>query len=381
MDRRTKIWIGLLLLISLGLAAWWLNLGAPKHRAAALKTETPVKMDIINKKVISGSLVPCKEAALKSQMAGVVDKLYVAIGDQIKAGAPVARIKALPKSRDVEGAKKALKIAQIALEEAQAKYKRSKRLFEKKMLSSEQYAQYVKVWKTARAEAAYAQKHLDLVRQGHTAGGKESTNIVRATISGLVSELPCKEGSAVMEQSTFNEGSTVATISDMSIVLFQGNVGEMEVAYLYPGMQFDAALNAVQGKKFPVTLTRVAPKPVTSKEDKWASTQGKSVKFAIEGEVQLKKEDRAIIRAGYTATADVVLEKAVDVLAIREQWLHTEASPGEEALENDTAFVWVYENKQKVKKPVQLGVSNGIYVEVKAGLTENDQVITVDDSY
>ncbi|MEL7065662.1 MAG: efflux RND transporter periplasmic adaptor subunit, partial [Bacteroidota bacterium] len=309
---------------------------------------------------------------------GVVDKLYVAIGDQIKAGAPVARIKALPKSRDVEGAKKALKIAQIALEEAQAKYERSKRLFEKKMLSPEQYAQYVKVWKTARAEAAYAQKHLDLVRQGHTAGGKESTNIVRATISGLVSELPCKEGSAVMEQSTFNEGSTVATISDMSIVLFQGNVGEMEVAYLYPGMQFDAALNAIQGKKFPVTLTRVAPKPVA---DSWASTQGKSVKFAIEGEVQLKKEDRAIIRAGYTATADVVLEKAVDVLAIREQWLHTEASPGEEALENDTAFVWVYENKQKMKKPVQLGVSNGIYVEVKAGLTENDQVITVDDSY
>ena len=122
MDRRTKIWIGLLLLISLGLAAWWLNLGAPKHRAAALKTETPIKMDIINKKVIAGSLVPCKEAALKSPMAGVVDKLYVAIGDQIKAGAPVARIKALPKSSEEEGARKAIKVDLIAQEEDKANH-------------------------------------------------------------------------------------------------------------------------------------------------------------------------------------------------------------------------------------------------------------------
>ncbi len=376
MHRSVKIFIGALLLgSSIGIAIWLLNLSEKKQLAAATKTEKPVSMDIINKRVISGNLVPHKEIALKAQMAGIVDKLYVAVGDKVAKGTPIARIKALPRSGDIEAAEKALRISQLALGAAKARYQRNKQLFEKKMLSLERYEDYVKTWKIAHEEAAYAQKHLDIVRKGQTTGAQVNSNIVKAIIAGIVLELPLQEGSVVMEQSSFNEGSTIANIADMRTVLFQGKVGEMDVGYLSEGMTFEISLNAIKGKKFQTTLTKLAPKAIESRGEE-------SIKFAIEGKVQLKKEDIVAIRAGYTAMADIILEKATDVLAIKEKCLHVEDPStqahmleGEEARKDNTTFVWVYENNQKVKKSVKLGISDGIYVEVKEGLTENDQVI------
>ena len=377
MRRSTKILLGSLLLGGImGLAVWFLNASKKKRLAAAIKTEAPVKMDIINKRVISGSLVPHKEVELKTQIAGILDKLYVAVGDTVTQGTVIARIKVLPKSSDVVSAKKMLQIAQIALEEAEAKYQRSKQLFEQKMLAPEQYGSHLKAWKIAREEAAYAQKHLDFVLKGHIAGAQGASKMITSTIGGIVSELPCKEGSVVMEHSTPKEGSTIATVSDMSAVLFQGKVGEMDVAYLRKGMAFEVSLTAIHGKKFPTILTKVAPKAIKAEKNE-------SIKFAIEGIVQLEQEDKPTIRAGYTAMADIVLEQAVDVLAIKEKCLHkaeTSTQAPKTQAENGF-FVWVYENNQQVKKPVRLGVSNGIYVEVKEGLTANDQVIVKDDSH
>ena len=381
MRRSTKILLGSLLLGGImGLAVWFLNASKKKRLAAAIKTEAPVKMDIINKRVISGSLVPHKEVELKTQIAGILDQLYVAVGDTVTQGTVIARIKALPKSSDVVSAKKTLQIAQITLEEAAAKYQRSKQLFAQKMLAPEQYGIDLKAWKIAHEEAAYAQKHLDFVLKGHIAGAQGASNMITSTLGGIVSELPCKEGSVVMEHSTPNEGSTIATVADMSTMLFQGKVGEMEVAYLHKGMAFEVSLTAIQGKKFPTILTKVAPKAIKAE-------QNESIKFAIEGIVQLEQEDKPTIRAGYTALADIVLEQALDVLAIKEKCLHkaetsTQAPKTQAAAQAENGcFVWVYENNQQVKKPVRLGVSNGIYVEVKEGLTANDQVIVKDDSH
>ena len=381
MKRSTKILIGSLLVVSIiGITMWARHASQSKQSSGGMKTEAPVKMDIIKKRVIAGSLVPHKEVALKTKIGGTLDKLYVAVGDEVTQGTVIARIKAAPTSSDVISAKKDLQLAQIVLEAATAKYQRNKQLFEKKMLSPAQYETHVKAWKIAREEAAYAQKKLDFVRKGHIEGVKGASNIITATMSGTVAELPCKEGSIVMEQTTHHEGSTLATIADMRVMLFQGSVGEMDVAHLSKGLEFDISLNAIKGKKFSTTLTKVAPKAIKAE-------QNESIKFAIEGIVKLTQEDKPIIRAGYTAMADIVLEQAINVLAIKERCLPKNEAPSqspktqEDAQEANTSFVWVYENNQKVKKPVKLGISNGIYVEVKEGLTESDQVIVEDDSH
>ena len=382
MKRRIKIRISSLLIGSIIIVTIWSSHASKnKQGSGGMKTEAPVKMNIINKRVIEGSLVPHKEVEIKTQLAGILDKLYVAVGDQVTPGTVIARIKALPKSDEVVRAQKTLHLAQLDLEEAAAKYQRSKQLFEKKMLSPEKYEDQVRAWKKARKQATHAQNELDFVLKGHIAGTKGASNLITSTIDGIIAELPCKEGSVVRELSTYNEGSTIATIADMRTILFEGKVGEMEVAYLRKGMEFEVSLNAIKGKKFTTTLAKVAPKATKTEKEE-------SIKFAIEGTVKIDPTDQASIRAGYTAMADIVLEQATDVLAIKEKCLHQETSsePSPSTQEGvqkkePGVFVWVYENGQKVKKSIQLGVSDGIYVEVKEGLTENDQVIVEDDSH
>jgi len=345
-----------------------------------IKTEVPVSMDIINKRVISGTLVPCKEVKLKTEIAGIIDKLYVSIGDTVAPGTSVARIKVLPKFSTIEAAKKHLHVAQIVQKEAAAKYQRSKQLFQQNMLSQEQYDAAIKDWALACAEVDHMKKDLNFTLRGHIDGTQGASNIVKSTIAGVVSELPREEGSPITERSNLREGSTIATISDMSSMLFRGQVGEMDVVQLRPGMQFEVSLLAFEGKKFPTTLTKIAPKAIES-------DRNSSIKFEIEGTVQIAKEKKANIRAGYTAIADIILEQAIHVLAIQEKYVHsvdadTQASTTlEKVQEANNCFVWVYENKQKVKKPVELGISDGIYVEIKKGLTAGDQVIIADDSY
>ena len=149
----------------------------------------------------------------------------------------------------------------------------------------------------------------------------------------------------------------------------------MEVVHLSKGMQFEVSLNALKDKKFTTTLTQVAPKAQENKEHK----ENQSIKFDIEGKLAIKPADKGSIRVGYTAMAVIVLEQANDVLAIPEKCLRP--NPEAAAGAADGFFVWVYENSQKVKKPIKLGVSDGIHVEIKEGLTENDQVIVADDTH
>lgn len=371
MERNRILIISLLVGGLIGLMVWSTT-SREKDAPKGLTTQAPAKMDIINKLVISGNLVPHKEAALKTKMSGVLDKFFVAVGDRVKPGAPIARLKRLPTPEELERLERELRKAKRSLALEEANYQRAQQLFDKKMLSAVVYEKAVKEWEEAGERVTVAQGALDLELKGRIAGAKETSNIVKATIGGIVSELSCKEGSIVSPYSTHSEGKPIATISDMSTMLFQGQVGEMEVSHLRKGMQFEVSLTAIKDKKFTTTLTKVAPKASGNKDNR-------SVKFDIEGKLAIKPEDKGSIRVGYTAMADIVIEQAKDVLAIPEKCLHQD--PKAAAGEVDGSFVWVYENGQKIKKPVQLGVSDGIHVEVKEGLTENDQVIVADDTH
>lgn len=379
--RRSKIVIGAILLVgSIGLFTWLKRTIDWQGEGEVIKTEFPVRMDIINKRVISGALVPAKEVALKAEIAGILDKLYVSIGDKVQKGTAIARIKVLPKSSAIEAAKKRLYIAQIAQKEAEGRYQRCRQLFQQEMLSQERYEATMKEWEIACAEVDYARKDLDFILQGYIKGAQGASNVIKSTISGIVSELPYKEGASIMERSNLQEGDTVAMIADMNTILFQGQVSEMDVAHLHTGMQFAVSLLALEGKSLSTTLTKIAPKAIASRGDG-------SIKFAIEGVVQLAEEDKNSIRAGYTAIADVVLDKATNVLAIQEKYVHTEdvdmqvPSLSKKDPREDKSFVWVYANKKKLKRHVELGISDGLYVEIKKGLTAEDQVITTDDPY
>ena len=221
MQHSTKILIISLLASSLiGLAVWRTIANRKKNAPPGITTQAPVRMDIVNKLVIEGNLVPYKEVDLKTNMSGVIDKFYVAVGDEVKPGTPIARLKKLPTPEELEALKRSLKQAQRDLAIEEAKYHRNKQLFEKKLLAIAAYEQAVREWEKAGEKVTAAQDALDLARKGRVAGAKDASNIITATIGGMVSAISCEEGSIVSPYSTHNEGKPIATISDMSTMLF-----------------------------------------------------------------------------------------------------------------------------------------------------------------
>ncbi|ROT47083.1 efflux RND transporter periplasmic adaptor subunit [Candidatus Cardinium hertigii] len=326
-----------------------------------IKTEQPTRRNIVHKKVFSGNLIPHKEIKLKTHMTGVVEKLFVRVGDYIPQGAAIARIKIQPSTKAIEDAESKLRLASIARNEARTNFLRNEQLFKKKMLAKQAYEKFVTDWEKEKENFAMAQKHLQIAQRGYTKEKGIDVNVIKATTKGTILALPAKEGSMVQETSTQSEGgTTVAIIGDMDQFMFSAQVTDLDVVYLTKGMTFEASLNAFPEEKFQVTLTTIAPK---------ANEKGLErgdVKFDIEGTISKPKKSKIILRAGYVVLAEVIVEQVQQVLAIPDKMIQEEGH---------TYFVKCWNGTENINKNVVLGLSDGLYTEIKEGLTEADQLI------
>ncbi|CAH2559864.1 efflux RND transporter periplasmic adaptor subunit [Cardinium endosymbiont of Oedothorax gibbosus] len=323
-------------------------------------TTVPTRRTILRKKVFSGSLIPHKEIKLAAHVTGIVDKLFVCLGDYVQQGAVIARIKIQPNPKEVAAAESELRLAAIDLSQARAKYLRNKQLFSKKMLAKEAYETSLAVLEQTKEKCSAAQKKLELSKHGYTTEKGAGVNIVKATTKGTILDLPVREGSMVQAVSEKASGTTVALIGDMDHFLFSAKVSELDVVHLTKGMTFTASLNALSGEKLQVTLTKISPK--ASEEE----LKKGEIKFAIEGIIQKPKKTKVILRAGYVALAEIILEQVKDVLAVPESMIQ---------MKGTTYFVKCLHEGKVVQKKVALGLSDGMYVEVKEGLTEADHLI------
>ena len=342
--------------------AFWRKLDriSLKLDQVTFQTTQPTRRTIVKKKVFSGSLMPHKEIKLEAHVTGVVDKLFVRAGDYVQSGAAVARIKIQPNQKEVAAAESKLRLASIDLNQARAKYLRSKQLFSKKMLAKADYEAAVATWEQTKEKLAAAQKELEISKLGYTTTKGAGANIVKATTKGTILEVPLSEGSMVQAVSDKAAGTTVALIGDMDRFLFSAKVSELDVVHLTKGMTFTASLNAFNEEKLQVTLTKISPK---ASEEEFKKGE---IKFEIEGMIQKPKKSKVTLRAGYVALAEVILEQANNVLAVPESMIQ---------MEGTTYFVKCLNEGKVVEKNVVLGLSDGLYVEVKEGLTEADRLI------
>lgn len=324
------------------------------------KTEQPIRRDIVCKKVFYGNLIPCKEIKLESHITGIVEKLLVRVGDYVQQGAAIARIKIQPNTKEIEAAESSLRLASIKFHKAKTQYLRNKQLFGKKMLAKETYESFLATWEEAKEQLSAAEKQLQVVQCGYTKDKGVGANIIKATTKGTILDLPHKEGDMVQVMNAQRSEAVVAVIGDMEHFLFSAKVSELDVVHLTKGMSFEVTLNAFQGERFQVTLTKISPK--ASEDD---LKQGE-VKFEIEGVITKPKNSKIPLRAGYVALAEVVVQQAPNVLTVQEKMIHTEGK---------TYFVNCLHEGESIRKDVVLGLSDGLYVEVKEGLTEADCLI------
>jgi HlyD family secretion protein len=315
-----------------------------------VKTEKPLVTDIVKKAVATGKIVPRREVLIKPRVSGIIKELFVKAGERVESGALIAEIRIVPDMAALSRAEASVRSAQIALSHASAEFERATKADERGLISRRELAQAKLERDLKRAELSSGVEQLKVVKDGAARKGDESTNTkVRATVAGTVLSVPVEVGASVTETNNFNEGTTIASIADMKDMIFLGHVDEADVGKIKPGMEVNLRIGAVEQKTFKGELEFIAPKGV-EKEG--------SVQFEIRA--ALRAAEGLTIRAGYSANAEIVLERKQQVLAINENllrfdgerpYIDVEVAPGE------------FE-----RRDLELGISDGIHIEIVSGV-------------
>ncbi|GGG33884.1 efflux RND transporter periplasmic adaptor subunit [Bizionia arctica] len=356
MNKTVKIIIGIVLII---LFVWVIKYFKDSNSKGIedFKVEEPFYTSIKTKVVATGKLNPEEEIELKPQIAGIIDKIYVEEGDIVKKGDLIAKIRVVPNEQSLASANSRTRTSRLALDNAQILYDRNKGLFEKGVISKQDFENSELSYNQSKESLSQAQNDYQIIRQGSlSGGGSANTNIV-AQIPGTVLEIPVREGDQVIEANSFNAGTTIATIADMSKMIFEGKVDEAEVGKIEEGRDIIVVLGALNEQEFPAKLTFVAPK---------GQEENGAVQFTIKADVSVTPSTK--IRAGYSANAEIDLESKDSVLVIKEallQFNRITEKPFVEISNGDSTYEEVY---------VDLGISDGINVEILEGVKEGDKI-------
>lgn len=320
------------------------------------QTASPTRTDLVKKTVATGAVVPRTEVLIKPLISGIIEELYVEAGQQVKQGDLIAKIRVIPNMVSLSNAESRVNKARIALADAEREYRRSQTLASDGTIAQADFQKAEIAFEQAKEEVKAAEDNLDIVRKGTSQRvASASTTIVKSTLTGTVLEVPLEVGNSVIEANNFNDGTTIAAVADMDDMIFEGKVDESEVGKIESGMELQLTIGAIPDKKIRATLEHIAPK-------------GKEENGAIQFEIRAALEPREdiLIRANYSASADIVLEKREGVLAIDEGLLQ---------FEKEKPFVEVETTPQKFeRRDVTTGLSDGLRIEIVSGLSESDKV-------
>jgi HlyD family secretion protein len=356
-----KVILSLVVLIILGLSGWlgYYFYKKSKTDPVVYKTEKPFTTTIVKKTVATGSIVPRREVQVKSQVSGIVEELYVEAGQIVKVGQLIAKVKIVPNIVQVNQAETDLATARINLENAKRELDRQKGLFDGKVIAEQEYNRFLYDFKLRKEAVQAAESNLLLVREGASKRTGQVSNLVYSPIAGMLLDVPVKIGTSIIERNTFNSGSTIATVADMRDLIFEGNVDESEVGKIREGMDLNLNIGALEGKTYKAALEYISPK---------GDTVEGAIKFRVRAKMVL--DDKDFLRAGYSANADIVLDRKDSVLAIKESMLQ---------FKKDSTFVEIEKSPQQFEKRlVKTGISDGINIEILSGVNRSDKIKTTE---
>ncbi len=362
MLKRILAWMfGLGLVLAIGGAFFYLYRKS-QAKPIVWQTEQPEITDITKKTVATGNVTPRQSVDVKPKVTGVISALYVEPGKVVKKDEALGKIDIIPDAQNLNAADSQVRSAQITLDNAKRELDREEGLFKQGVVAEAEVYKFRTDYALAKQQLATAESNLTLVREGSLRGaGKLSNVIVTATVDGTVIDVPVKVGYSVIQANSFNPGTTIATIANMGDMIFDGRVDESEVAKIKEHMKLDIKIGAIDKQRFEGDLEYIAP-------------QGKEIDGAIQFEIKaaVKQRDDIFIRAGYSANADIVLDHKDKVLAIREALVQ---------YDNGKPFVEVETSPQTfVRHDVELGLSDGIKVEVVKGVAMGDKIKIPDNA-
>ncbi|OXA79687.1 HlyD family secretion protein [Flavobacterium aquidurense] len=322
------------------------------------KTEKAEIKTIVKTTIATGNIQPDEEVLIKPNISGIIEEVYIKAGEKIKAGDMIAKIRVVANVSNVSSTQNQVQTAKIALDNQEKIYKRQKTLFEKEVISANDFDAAQLAYTQAKQNYLAARQSLDIVKTGTTTSlGSYANTLIRSTVNGMVLAVPVKVGNQVIESNNFNEGTTIASVADVGRMIFIGKIDESEVGKIKVQMPIEITVGAIENKKFDAILTDIAPKGVV---------ENGAIQFEIKA--SLENRDATFIRAGLSANASIILEKADKTLAIKESLVQFDKKTQKPYVEIETA-------PQKFqRKDLILGVSDGIYVQVKSGIKDSDKI-------
>lgn len=348
-------------LVLLGLLVIWTFVFLYQKSRPKIKTyriETVTRNNIEKRTVATGKVQPRNEILIKPQMSGIISEIYKEAGEKVVAGDVIAKIQVIPDMVNLSGAESRVERAQLSADQSRSNYERDRKLYENQVISKEEFEKVQLQYRNDQEELRAATDNLSLVRTGITkSSAKYSNTLVRATVSGTILDVPVKVGNSVIQSNNFNDGTTIASVANLSDMLFVGKIDETEVGKLSVDMPMEITIGAIQDKKIPAKLEYVSPKGVE---------ESGAILFEMKAAMEMPSD--VFIRAGYSANADIILDRRDSVLSISESCVE---------FSNDSAFVYTVKSEKPQefdRKYVKAGLSDGINIEIFEGLKMNDKV-------
>ncbi|MDR3267547.1 MAG: efflux RND transporter periplasmic adaptor subunit [Tannerella sp.] len=320
---------------------------------------TPKRDTVETKTVATGNVEPRYEVLIKPQISGIISELLKEAGQMVTMGEIIARIKVIPEMVQLNSAESRVNLSGISLKQVEETFKRDEQLYQQQVISTEEYEASKAVYLRAKEEKENAQSALEIIRDGIAKNSKvASTTQIRSTITGMILDIPIKEGNSVIQSNNFNDGTTIASVANMKDMIFVGNVDETEIGRISEGMPIKLTIGALESQTFDAVLEYVSPKGVE---------KNGAIQFEIKAAVTIP--EGSFIRAGYSANAEIVLKRVEDVLTVPESTVE---------FHGDSAFVQLVKQEKPTqlfeRHVIQTGLSDGIKIEVKDGLTADDKI-------
>ena len=327
---------------------------------------------VVKKTVATGSIVPKEEVLIKPNISGIIDAIFVEAGAIVKTGDLIAQVRVVPNinalnsaQNGIKAAKTQLETARLALERQTSIYERQQRLYERGVISANEFDtarlsfdQATQRYNQEQVNLLAAEQTYDIVKTGSTKGlGAVANTEIRATVSGMILDVPVKVGNQVIEANNFNDGTTIAILADVNKMIFEGKVDESEVGKITENLALEITVGAIENKSFDAILDYIAPKGVE---------ENGAVQFEIKG--SLSKKDTTFIRAGLSANASIILARADSVLTIKESLVQYDRQTLQPFVEIETG------NQEFERRELVLGISDGLIVEVISGVSLEDQI-------
>jgi len=355
-----KILIALIVIILVvgGISLFVYLVAKEKKAPGIFEIKQPFVTDIIKETVATGSIKPRKEIEIKPQVPGILQEIYVESGQMVKKEDLIAKVQVIPEMKELNAAEVRLEQARIKYEYAKTKYERQKEVFDEGITPELDFQQFEVDFENAKAEYEAAENNLKIIKEGVTKNAKATNTLIRSTIDGMILGVPVEVGDTVIQSNAFNNGSTIASVANMNDLIFEGKLDESEVGKIKLGMKLLITIGAIDNVTFTATLEHISPKGVE---------ESGTILFPIKANVDLI--DTIFIRAGYSANASIVIDKRDKVLAINEAVLQFDKE------KEDATYVEVETAPQQFEKRyIEVGLSDGINIEVISGLTTNDRI-------